>query len=152
MLLLIGLFLVARVCRLGGAAALQSPQRVVHPAAAGTAQLVCVAGWYILVDCLVVQQHFNRPSVWCISPLVCADAALQPADGYHVCPCPIELTWKSCCTAAVCPACLQDVFALMPRYSQRPAKEETINDPTVTKHYWRYRCVTLCSLLNNYNM
>jgi hypothetical protein len=38
---------------------------------------------------------------------------------------------------------LQDVFALMPRYSQRPAKEETINDPTVTKHYWRYRCVTM---------
>jgi hypothetical protein len=27
----------------------------------------------------------------------------------------------------------------MPRYSQRPAKEETINDPTVSKHYWRYR-------------
>lgn len=51
---------------------------------------------------LVVQQHFNCPSVWCILPL-------------------------------------QDVFALMPRYSQRPAKEETINDPTVTKHYWRYR-------------
>lgn len=35
----------------------------------------------------------------------------------------------------------QDIFALMPRYSQRPAKEEVINDPTVTKHYWRYRCV-----------
>ncbi|WIA18222.1 hypothetical protein OEZ85_009694 [Tetradesmus obliquus] len=51
---------------------------------------------------LVVQQHFNCPSVWCILPL-------------------------------------QDVFALMPRYSKRPAKEETINDPTVTKHYWRYR-------------
>jgi 4-alpha-glucanotransferase len=33
----------------------------------------------------------------------------------------------------------QDIFALMPRYSQRPAKEEVINDPTVTKHYWRYR-------------
>lgn len=36
---------------------------------------------------------------------------------------------------------LQDIFALMPRYSQRPAKEEIINDPTVTKHYWRYRSV-----------
>lgn len=35
--------------------------------------------------------------------------------------------------------CMQDVFALMPRYSQRAAKEEVINDPTVTKHYWRYR-------------
>lgn len=39
---------------------------------------------------------------------------------------------------------LQDVFALMPRYSQRPAKEEVINDPTVTKHYWRYRCAVIC--------
>jgi 4-alpha-glucanotransferase len=41
------------------------------------------------------------------------------------------------CCAVLC--CLQDIFALMPRYSQRPANEEIINDPTVTKHYWRYR-------------
>jgi hypothetical protein len=34
---------------------------------------------------------------------------------------------------------LQDIFALLPRYSRRPAKEEVINDPTVSKHYWRYR-------------
>lgn len=41
---------------------------------------------------------------------------------------------------------LQDIFSLMPRYSQRPAKEEVINDPTVTKHYWRYRCVCEAAL------
>jgi hypothetical protein len=34
----------------------------------------------------------------------------------------------------------------MPRYSSRPASEEVINDPTVSKHYWRYRCVYVCVL------
>lgn len=30
-------------------------------------------------------------------------------------------------------------MAVSERYTSRPANEETINDPTVTKHYWRYR-------------
>jgi hypothetical protein len=34
----------------------------------------------------------------------------------------------------------QDLLALSEEYSGRPATEETINDPTVRKHYWRYRC------------
>lgn len=34
---------------------------------------------------------------------------------------------------------VQDLLALSEAYSGRPAQEETINDPTVRKHYWRYR-------------
>lgn len=30
-------------------------------------------------------------------------------------------------------------MALRPQYCARPAKEEVINDPTVPKHYWRFR-------------
>ncbi len=33
----------------------------------------------------------------------------------------------------------QDVMGLSAEYIQRPAAEETINDPTNPKHYWRYR-------------
>lgn len=43
-----------------------------------------------------------------------------------------------------CPAMLaifpiQDLMALSLQYAARPALEEVINDPTVSKHYWRYR-------------
>lgn len=31
------------------------------------------------------------------------------------------------------------MLALKEEYTARPAKEETINDPTNPKHYWRYR-------------
>ncbi|MED6204778.1 4-alpha-glucanotransferase dpe2 [Stylosanthes scabra] len=42
---------------------------------------------------------------------------------------------------------LQDLLALKEEYTARPAAEETINDPTNPKHYWRYRVhVTLESL------
>ncbi|KAJ4706736.1 4-alpha-glucanotransferase DPE2 [Melia azedarach] len=42
---------------------------------------------------------------------------------------------------------LQDLLALKEDYTTRPATEETINDPTNPKHYWRYRVhVTLESL------
>ena len=42
----------------------------------------------------------------------------------------------------------QDLLALSHKYNTRPAAEETINDPTVRRHYWRYRChVTLESIL-----
>lgn len=42
---------------------------------------------------------------------------------------------------------LQDLLALKEEYTARPAIEETINDPTNPKHYWRYRVhVTLESL------
>ncbi|KAL5707700.1 4-alpha-glucanotransferase [Ranunculus cassubicifolius] len=34
---------------------------------------------------------------------------------------------------------LQDLLALKEEYTERPAIEETINDPTNPKHYWRYR-------------
>ncbi|KAK6942118.1 Carbohydrate binding module family 20 [Dillenia turbinata] len=34
---------------------------------------------------------------------------------------------------------LQDLLALKEEYTTRPAAEETINDPTNPKHYWRYR-------------
>ncbi|PKU64882.1 4-alpha-glucanotransferase DPE2 [Dendrobium catenatum] len=45
---------------------------------------------------------------------------------------------------------LQDLLALKEEYTNRPAKEETINDPTNPKHYWRYRVhVTLESLLKD---
>ena len=33
----------------------------------------------------------------------------------------------------------QDVMGLSAEYIKRPAAEETINDPTNPKHYWRYR-------------
>lgn len=45
---------------------------------------------------------------------------------------------------------LQDVLALKEEYTNRPANEETINDPTNPKHYWRFRMhVTLESLLGD---
>lgn len=33
----------------------------------------------------------------------------------------------------------QDLLALKVEYTTRPAVEETINDPTNPKHYWRFR-------------
>lgn len=45
---------------------------------------------------------------------------------------------------------LQDILALREVYAQRPAKEESINDPTNPRHYWRFRVhVTLELLLND---
>ncbi|KAJ1404519.1 Immunoglobulin-like fold [Sesbania bispinosa] len=45
---------------------------------------------------------------------------------------------------------LQDLLALKEEYTARPATEETINDPTNPKHYWRFRVhVTLESLLKD---
>ncbi|CAJ1916795.1 unnamed protein product [Sphenostylis stenocarpa] len=45
---------------------------------------------------------------------------------------------------------LQDLLALKEEYTTRPAAEETINDPTNPKHYWRYRVhVTLESLIKD---
>uniref|UniRef100_A0A1J3EMA5 4-alpha-glucanotransferase n=1 Tax=Noccaea caerulescens TaxID=107243 RepID=A0A1J3EMA5_NOCCA len=45
---------------------------------------------------------------------------------------------------------LQDMLALKDEYTTRPATEETINDPTNPKHYWRYRVhVTLDSLMKD---
>ena len=34
---------------------------------------------------------------------------------------------------------LQDLMPLSKAVPERPAFEETINDPTNSKHYWRYR-------------
>lgn len=45
---------------------------------------------------------------------------------------------------------LQDLLALKEEYTTRPAAEETINDPTNPKHYWRYRVhVTVETLLED---
>ncbi|GMY19773.1 4-alpha-glucanotransferase DPE2 isoform X1 [Fagus crenata] len=45
---------------------------------------------------------------------------------------------------------LQDLLALKEDYTKRPAAEETINDPTNPKHYWRFRThVTLESLIKD---
>ncbi|XP_057549848.1 4-alpha-glucanotransferase DPE2 [Amaranthus tricolor] len=45
---------------------------------------------------------------------------------------------------------LQDLLALKNEYTTRPANEETINDPTNPKHYWRFRShVTLETLLKD---
>nr|XP_043619388.1 4-alpha-glucanotransferase DPE2 isoform X2 [Erigeron canadensis] len=45
---------------------------------------------------------------------------------------------------------LQDLLALKEEYTTRPATEETINDPTNPKHYWRFRVhVTIESLLKD---
>ncbi|XP_039000486.1 4-alpha-glucanotransferase DPE2-like [Hibiscus syriacus] len=45
---------------------------------------------------------------------------------------------------------LQDLLALKDKYTTRPAAEETINDPTNPKHYWRYRVhVTMESLMED---
>lgn len=45
---------------------------------------------------------------------------------------------------------LQDLLALKEEYTTRPAVEETINDPSNPKHYWRYRVhVTVESLLQD---
>ncbi|XP_057505875.1 4-alpha-glucanotransferase DPE2 [Actinidia eriantha] len=45
---------------------------------------------------------------------------------------------------------LQDLLALKEEYTTRPAAEETINDPTNPKHYWRFRVhVTLESLMKD---
>ncbi|CAH9105324.1 unnamed protein product [Cuscuta epithymum] len=45
---------------------------------------------------------------------------------------------------------LQDLLALNEDYTTRPAFEETINDPTNPRHYWRYRVhVTMESLIKD---
>ncbi|CAL8472202.1 g11744 [Coccomyxa elongata] len=45
---------------------------------------------------------------------------------------------------------IQDLLAMSAKYATRPAAEETINNPTVRKHYWRYRChVELETLLED---
>ncbi|KAJ9547973.1 hypothetical protein OSB04_020516, partial [Centaurea solstitialis] len=45
---------------------------------------------------------------------------------------------------------LQDLLALKEEYTTRPATEETINDPTNPKHYWRFRVhVTMETLLKD---
>ncbi|CAA6654001.1 unnamed protein product [Spirodela intermedia] len=45
---------------------------------------------------------------------------------------------------------IQDLLALKEEYTTRPATEETINDPTNPKHYWRFRVhVSLETLLGD---
>ena len=52
-------------------------------------------------------------------------------------------SYASACHCRICWRCQTS-------YNGRPAADETINDPTVRKHYWRYRChVNLESLLDD---
>lgn len=45
---------------------------------------------------------------------------------------------------------LQDLMATSAQYYDRPASEETINDPANANHYWRYRMhVTIETLLED---
>jgi 4-alpha-glucanotransferase len=47
----------------------------------------------------------------------------------------------------------QDWLALSPAYYGRPAAEETINDPTNPRHYWRWRMApTVEELLSDRNL
>lgn len=44
----------------------------------------------------------------------------------------------------------QDLFAMSEKYNDRPPEEESINDPTNPRHYWRYRMhVNLETLLED---
>ena len=43
------------------------------------------------------------------------------------------------CSFSLFVAIMQDWLALSARYYTRPAMEETINDPSVKRHYWRWR-------------
>ena len=48
------------------------------------------------------------------------------------------------------PLACQDLLGLSDKYCKRPALEEVINDPTVAKHYWRYRMhITLDDLMQD---
>ncbi|CAM6114987.1 unnamed protein product [Calypogeia fissa] len=48
---------------------------------------------------------------------------------------------------------IQDFLALREEYTSRPATEETINNPTNPKHYWRFRLhVTLEKILHDYDL
>ncbi|KAG6552731.1 hypothetical protein Mapa_005678 [Marchantia paleacea] len=48
---------------------------------------------------------------------------------------------------------IQDYMALKEEYAKRPAKEETINDPTNPKHYWRFRLhVTMEEILQDLDL
>eukprot|EP00798_Chlamydomonas_sp_ICE-L_P028577 gene28577-31737_t len=70
---------------------------------------------------IVVQQHLACPSVWAVFPIQNLTA----------------LSHK--CTQGR-PAMEEDLMALSNKYTHaQPAIEEVINDPTVSKHYWRYR-------------
>lgn len=52
--------------------------------------------------------------------------------------------------SALCIFPLQDIMAIVPYLSSRPAKEEVINDPSNSEHYWRYWMhVTLEDLQQN---
>lgn len=48
---------------------------------------------------------------------------------------------------------VQDLMALSSTYTDRPSMDEVINDPTNSRHYWRYRVhVTLETLLEDSGM
>ncbi|CAI9782890.1 unnamed protein product [Fraxinus pennsylvanica] len=53
----------------------------------------------------------------------------------------LQQHFESPSTWAIFP--LQDLVALKEEYTTRPAAEETINDPTNPKHYWRYPSLLL---------
>lgn len=55
------------------------------------------------------------------------------------------------CVLSIFP--LQDLMAISPSLSTRPAQEESINDPSNSEHYWRYRMhITLEELQKEENL
>lgn len=92
----------------------------------------------------VIKQHFEAPSMWAIFPL-------QVSRWTNLCSFPSSymalrlrmLFVHNCSTFVLIPFHVQDLLALKDKYTTRPATEETINDPTNPKHYWRYRMYRL---------
>lgn len=98
----------------------------------------------------ILRQHFDAPSMWAIFPLqvqtLCLISFFLFSFAYKD-----LLLAKGLETSLSKPldylTCMyifswlhdQDLLALKEEYITRPAVEETINDPTNPKHYWRYR-------------
>ena len=68
-----------------------------------------------------------------VAPQVSAPEKCEP----HVMRAIVRQHMASPSSIAIFPA--QDLLALVGEYATRPAEEETINDPTNPKHYWRFR-------------
>lgn len=100
----------------------------------------------------VAQQHLASPAIFCILPLqvrfalvrialctmvLAACAGWLPWELHHVLRrlCARRLYERQMMSTFG----VQDWLALLPQYYTRPAEEDTINDPTNPRHYWRWR-------------
>lgn len=96
----------------------------------------------------VIRLHVEAPSMWAIFPL---QVTMQKISGSTGEACSISanpFTYKNYLYIYIINNGNvfndQDLLALKEEYTTRPATEETINDPTNPKHYWRYR---MCLIL-----